>query len=132
MLRPCKALVVDDVPVNQIVLINLLTKWSCTTITANNGKEALGILARESCDIVLMDVSMPVMNGFEATRILREREMGSKKHTPVVAVTAVSSAEHKEKAFAAGMDGFISKPVTRKKLYDAIKPFVGVYESLSY
>ncbi|MGZ5620294.1 MAG: response regulator, partial [Methylobacter sp.] len=110
-----RVLVVEDNKVNQKVILSQLAKFGLKPDLANNGQVALDQLARQSYDLVLMDCQMPVMDGYEATRILRERENG-KSHTPVTALTAHASAGEREKCLSAGMDDYLSKPASRADL----------------
>lgn len=77
-------------------------------------------LEREHFDVVLMDVQMPVMDGFEATTVIRERERGNRKRARIIAMTAHAMQEDRERCLAAGMDGYIAKPISPQQLYAAI------------
>ncbi|MGZ5075427.1 MAG: response regulator [Methylobacter sp.] len=110
-----RILVVEDNKVNQKVILSQLAKFQLKPDLANNGQVALDRLERQSYDLVFMDCQMPVMDGYDATRILRERESGS-SHTPITALTAHASAGEREKCLAAGMDDYLSKPVNRGEL----------------
>ena len=87
---------------------------------ANNGEEALGLHARGKFDIILMDVQMPVMGGFEATARIRAREAAGCPHTPIVAMTAHAMKGDRERCLEAGMDGYLSKPVHAPDLVEAL------------
>jgi CheY-like chemotaxis protein len=87
---------------------------------AGNGREALAMLQQKSFDIILMDIQMPVMNGIEATNIIRKQEELTNIHTPIVALTAHALRGDREKFLAAGMDDYISKPVDMDNLYESI------------
>lgn len=104
-------LLVEDNITNQLVAESYLKKYGCEVHTVANGEEALTALEKTSYQIVFMDCQMPVMDGFEATRKLRQRESQQGTHTPVIAMTANAMAEDREKCLAAGMDGFLSKPL---------------------
>ena len=103
-------LVVEDTPVNQVLCRAILVKAGHRVTLADNGAQALDILARERFDVVLMDMQMPVMDGLEATRRLREREALSGEHVPVVALTANAMEKDRLRCLEAGMDDFIAKP----------------------
>jgi CheY-like chemotaxis protein len=90
-------------------------------VVAGNGKAALAAQAREPFDLVLMDVQMPEMDGLEATRALRRREQGTARHVPVVALTAHAVKGDRERCLAAGMDGYVSKPIQEADLWEAIR-----------
>jgi CheY-like chemotaxis protein len=105
-----KILIVDDNLDNQEILARRLrTLGNFEIAVASNGKEALEIASVIKPDLILMDLRMPVMDGYEATRALHETEWG--KNTPVIAITAYASREHKHKALTAGCCDFIAKPI---------------------
>jgi CHASE2 domain-containing sensor protein/CheY-like chemotaxis protein/nitrogen-specific signal transduction histidine kinase/HPt (histidine-containing phosphotransfer) domain-containing protein len=114
--KTLKLLVVEDMPMNRKVLQNQLKMLGYPPPhCAANGQEALSLLEREACDIVLMDCLMPVLDGYEATKLLRQRE-GTGHHRIVIAMTANALDGDREKCLAAGMDDYISKPVDLKML----------------
>jgi len=113
-------LLAEDGLVNQKVAVNLLKQRGHKVTVANNGQEALTALDRESFDVVLMDVQMPSMDGFEATSIIREREKESGAHLPIIAMTAHAMKGDRERCLEAGMDGYIAKPIRAKDLYKTI------------
>jgi CheY-like chemotaxis protein len=84
------------------------------------GKAALKALEDENFDLVLMDVQMPDMDGFEATSVIREQERGTRKHLPIIAMTAHAMSGDRERCLEAGMDAYVTKPVDAKKLLAAI------------
>ncbi len=115
------AMVVDDNPVNRIVAAELLKSLGLTVLEAEDGLQALQILERRAADFVLMDCDMPVMDGYEATRRIRDREARlGLPHLPVLAVTANAFDEDVSRALAAGMDGHLPKPFTRAQLRVAL------------
>jgi len=117
--QSARVLLVEDNVVNQRLAVRILEKFGCPLAVANNGQEALDILAREggnAFDLVLMDVQMPVMGGFETTSVIRERERKTGGHLPIVAMTANAMKGDREKCLAAGMDDYISKPIDIARL----------------
>ena len=116
-----KVLVAEDNPVNQRVAAGLLKKAGHVAVVAENGRLALELLDAHPFDLILMDVQMPEMNGFEATAEIRRREQFSGQHIPVIAMTAHAMAGDKEQCLKAGMDRYVSKPVREKELLAAIE-----------
>ena len=107
-------LVVDDVRINQVIAKELLTGKGYSVDIANNGKEALAMLDAKKYDAILMDIQMPVMNGFEATEKIREDD--KHKDLPIIAVSAHALTEDKEKSLAYGMNDHIAKPIDLEML----------------
>jgi len=124
-LRPPQAqwrvLLAEDNAVNQLLAVRVLEKHGCTVVVANNGQEALTALAREPFDVVLMDVQMPDMDGFEATAAIRQRERDTGGHVPIIAMTAHAMQGDRERCLAAGMDEYVSKPIRGEELLAAIE-----------
>jgi PAS domain S-box-containing protein len=117
-------LVVEDNPVNQKVATTMLKKRGHRVVVASNGREALEALDKERVDLVLMDVQMPEMDGFEATELIRDREKGNGGHIPIVAMTAHAMKGDRERCLAAGMDDYVSKPITAEELFSVIEDLV--------
>jgi len=118
--RSFKVLVAEDNPVNRKLAASILQRAGHNAILVTNGQEAVDAVKREQFDVVLMDVQMPVMGGFEATRLIREHEATSGKRTPIIAVTAHAMKGDREACFAAGMDGFAPKPIQSTKLLEML------------
>jgi len=114
-------LVAEDNVVNQRVAQGLLTRRGHKVTVVNNGREALDALAREAFDLVLMDVQMPEMGGFEATAAIRARELASGGHIRIVAMTAHAMNGDRERCVAAGMDGYLSKPLDPRMLFSTVE-----------
>ena len=104
--------------------MRLLEKQGHTVTVAGNGKEALAALDKEAFDLVLMDVQMPEMDGFEATAAIRRQEQATGQHLPIIAMTAHAMKGDRERCLAAGMDGYISKPFHARELAAAIDTLV--------
>lgn len=115
-----RVLLVEDNLTNQRVAESLLRRLQIATDIVGNGEEALEQLQRKEYDIVFMDIQMPVMDGVMATRILRSDESLANRHTPVIAMTAHAMEEDKDRCLAAGMNDFLTKPVSLAKLRDVI------------
>ncbi len=125
-----KILLAEDGLVNQKVAVNLLELRGHRVTVANNGQEALNKLENESFDVVLMDVQMPIMDGLEATGLIRQREQVSGAHIPIIAMTAHAMKGDRERCLAAGMDGYIPKPIRAQDLYTAVEAITaGLQES---
>ncbi len=124
-----RILVVDDDYASRVMAKIHLKKMGFLVETASNGKEALEIISEEVFDLVLMDCQMPVMNGYEATRCIREKEQGTGCHTPIVAMTAKVLPGDQEECMKTGMDGFLAKPFERKQLSALVNEFVELKES---
>ena len=116
-----KVLLVEDSPVNQKLAAALLQKRGFEVTPKENGKAALASLERESFDLILMDVQMPEVDGFEATRVIREREKSTGRHIPIIAITAHALKGDQERCLAAGMDAYISKPIRGSELFETIQ-----------
>ena len=114
-----RVLIVEDNATNQRVLAAMLEKLGYRTDVAANGREALAMLAQIAYQIVLMDCRMPVMDGFQAAAEIRRTE-GAGRRTPIIAVTAHTLPEDRDRAFAAGMDDFLAKPITFESLQPAL------------
>jgi two-component system sensor histidine kinase/response regulator len=113
-------LLAEDNPVNQKVAMRMLEKRGHQVVLATNGREALDALAQRSFDLVLMDVHMPEMDGFEATKAIREREKLTGSHQSIVAMTASAIKGDSERCIAAGMDEYISKPIDIARLDEVL------------
>ncbi len=116
-------LLAEDNAVNQKLAVRMLEKRGHTVAVANDGREALAALENESFDLVLMDVQMPEMDGFEATAAIREKESATGEHIPIIAMTAHAMKGDRERCLEAGMDDYISKPINVEKLYEIIEAF---------
>jgi CheY-like chemotaxis protein len=114
--RPESVLLVEDNEINQRVATRLLQRLGLQSAIASNGSEALEALEKAHYDLVLMDLQMPVMDGFEAAIEIRRREQATGVHVPIIAITANALPADREACFAAGMDDHVAKPVTLSEL----------------
>jgi CheY-like chemotaxis protein/HAMP domain-containing protein len=121
--QPRKILLADDNPLIQEVMIRFLENWGHSVTLAENGRIAFEFATNERFDLVLMDVEMPEMNGLDATAAIRKHEEEGDIRIPIIALTAESLPEDRERCFAAGMDEYISKPADPKALYGLIKRY---------
>ncbi|MEN3335651.1 MAG: hypothetical protein V7641_5016 [Blastocatellia bacterium] len=127
---PCESrghvLLAEDNAINQRLAVHLLEKQGYTVVVAVNGKQALAALEKERFDLVLMDVQMPEMNGFDATALIRQRERTTGAHVPVIAMTAHAMKGDRERCLEAGMDEYISKPLQVNELLRVIQGLLPV------
>jgi CheY-like chemotaxis protein len=127
--RTGRILLVEDNGVNRLVASRLLEKLGHTVVQAANGHEALAILndaAIAGFGCVLMDVQMPEMDGFECTAVIREREEQTHVHLPIIAMTAHAMKGDEARCLAAGMDGYLSKPLQPDEFFDVIERHLNV------
>ena len=122
--RGLRALAVDDNTVNREVLLEALTSMEIEADTAVNGEDALSKAGAKNYDIIFMDCSMPVMDGYMATRMLRDREKATGRHVPIVAITALTENGGKDSWRLAGMDAWISKPFTIPAVAERVSSLV--------
>ncbi len=118
-----RILVAEDNPMNQKLAVTLLKKAGYGVDAVENGGMATEALKRKDYDLILMDVQMPEMDGFEATRVIRKRE-GEKRHTPIIAMTAHAMKGDQERCLKAGMDDYVPKPIEPQKLFNTIEKYV--------
>lgn len=117
-----KILIAEDVESNYLYLSAVLSKIKATIYWAKNGKEAVDIFKKESIDLVLMDLQMPEMNGYEATKIMKAID----PDLPIVAQTAFAMSDDREKALEAGCDDYLAKPIKSKDLLNTVEKFIHV------
>jgi CheY-like chemotaxis protein len=119
--RPLRVLVADDNTVNRKLASILLERAGHHVTTANDGRVAVTMVARETFDVVLMDMQMPELSGCEATQIIRAQEQATGRHLMIIALTAQAMKGHAEQCIAAGMDGYVSKPLHAPTLFETIE-----------
>ncbi len=116
-----RILVAEDNPVNQKVVLRMLQKMGHEPVITGNGREAVGLLAEQPFDLVFMDIQMPEMDGLSATQQIREQEKIDGRHIPIIAMTAHAMEGDRERFLAAGMDGYVSKPINRQEIEKALE-----------
>jgi CheY-like chemotaxis protein len=122
-----RILLAEDNVINRMVAVRLLEKRGHSITVAVNGREALAALENSTSgpfDVLLMDIQMPEMDGFEATAAIRHQEKTLGTHLPIVAMTAHAMKGDRERCLAAGMDGYVSKPIQARDLFEAIAALV--------
>jgi two-component system sensor histidine kinase/response regulator len=115
-----RILLAEDNAINRHLISRILEKMGHTVAVAAEGKAALALLSQQEFDLIAMDMQMPVMDGIEATRVLRRQELGTLRHIPIIAITANAFDEDRRKCIDAGMDGYVIKPVTSQAIRDEI------------
>lgn len=123
--RPLRILIAEDNPVNQAVAMGMLREQGHTIRLAVNGREAVRLYERERPDLILMDVQIPELDGIGATREIRAAEKASGEHTPIIAMTAYAMSGDAERCLVAGMDAYLSKPLTKERLLTTIAAVLG-------
>lgn len=121
--RTLRILLAEDNEINRIASGKLLTKYGWSVTTVQNGQEVLDITEQENFDAILMDISMPYMDGVTAAQILREREQHRRTHIPIIAFTAFSTSKDIQHILDAGMDAYLVKPIKSKELYETIERY---------
>jgi CheY-like chemotaxis protein len=116
-------LIVDDIFVNRILLSEIAREIGCDFKLANNGKEAISELKKQSFDLVLMDIEMPVMNGLETIKYIREQQSGNFRGIPVVALTAHNPNDFFDEFNTAGFDELLTKPYLITKIQMVVERF---------
>jgi CheY-like chemotaxis protein len=120
-LKDIYILLAEDNLMNQLLAKKIFKKWNCKFDIADNGKIAVDKLLQTDYDIILMDMQMPEMDGYEATKYIRNHLPSPKSTIPIIAVTAHALVGEKEKCLALGMNEYIPKPFNQRFLYEKIK-----------
>jgi len=121
-----RVLMAEDNLVNQKIATRILEKQGVEVQSVVNGKEAIELMHKEKFDCILMDSQMPELDGIEATKIIREDETRTGHHIPIIALTARAMADDRKKFLEAGMDGYVAKPIDRKKLFEEMVVCLGL------
>lgn len=111
----------EDNPVNRTLAVRLLEKRGHLVTVAGDGRAAVAAVEKEPFDIILMDVQMPEMDGFEATLAIRQREQSTGGHIPIIAMNAHALKGDEDRCLSAGMDGYVSKPIRTHELFASIE-----------
>ncbi len=114
-------LVVEDDPMSRTFMLKMMNRIGIEADLAVDGLEAMRLYNKNSYDLIFMDIQMPVMNGYETTRLIREQEQLTDVYTPIIAITAYALEEDREKCLNAGMDDYLSKPVSVDHLLEVIE-----------
>lgn len=125
-----RLLLVEDNPVNQLLAVRLLEKQDIHVVSASNGREALAILKKETFDLAVTDLEMPEMDGFELAKTIRRNEKKTGAHLPLIAMTAHAMKGVRERCLAAGMDAYVSKPISTEELFKTIDSLTAVNEEI--
>lgn len=123
--RPLRVLVADDNPLNLRLATRILREMGHSGVLVNDGAKALEALQAQSFDVLLMDVTMPVMDGLEALTELRRRERSGRRRTPVIMVTAYDLPEDRRRLLDAGADGYVAKPIDAERLGAELRRLLG-------
>jgi len=126
-----RVLVVEDNQVNQRLAMRQLSRLGFAAASVGNGREAVEAQVRENYDLIFMDVQMPVMDGYEASAEIRRHEIRSRRHVPIIAMTANALNEDRDACLAAGMDDYVSKPVSLANLRTVIERWLPQREALA-
>jgi CheY-like chemotaxis protein/HPt (histidine-containing phosphotransfer) domain-containing protein len=117
-------LLIEDNLVSQILVKNIIDKLGYEILIADNGQEALYLLDNHKFDLILMDIEMPIMNGIDTTRLIRDKEKSTCNHIPIIAMTAYSDNNKRDEFHSYGMDDYILKPIQSVELYKIINQYL--------
>jgi len=118
-----RVLLAEDNVINQQVALGMLARLGCRATAVEDGSQVAAALERDEYDVVLMDLQMPTMDGFEATAQIRAREEGTGRRIAILAMTAHARESDRQRCLAAGMDGYVAKPVKMGELARALAPW---------
>jgi CheY-like chemotaxis protein len=127
-LKTLRILLAEDSLVNQKLAVALLRKHGHDVVVADDGRQAVSVVKEQQLDLILMDVQMPEMDGYEATAAIREYERKQGRHTPIIALTAHAMTGDRERCLQAGMDEYVTKPIRSEQLFDTIELVLTHYE----
>jgi len=124
--RALRVLLAEDNAVNQVLMVRILEKRGHSVVVAEDGRAAIAALEAGPFDIALMDVQMPQVDGFQATAAIRDKERGTGRHLPIIALTAHAMRGDRERCLNAGMDGYLTKPIRAEDVYRTLEEFTSV------
>jgi CheY-like chemotaxis protein len=124
--KEVNVLVAEDNLVNQRLVRELLTRKNYKVTIVENGLKIFDLLETVKFDVILMDIQMPIMDGLEATSIIREIEKGTGKHIPIIGITAYAVQADRDKCLSVGMDDYMSKPFVKEEFYKMIEKYVNL------
>jgi two-component system sensor histidine kinase/response regulator len=122
---PPHVLLAEDNEINQKLATRLLERRGYRVTIASNGALAVKAHALGEFDIILMDVQMPELDGLEATQVIRASEAATKRHTPIIALTAHAMTGDRDRCLRAGMDAYVTKPLSQSELFGTIEALIG-------
>ncbi len=128
---PLRILLAEDNPVNQVLAVRILSRRGHSIAVCGNGREALARLDQEKFDVLLTDMQMPEMDGFETAEAIRRREQETGDRLPIVAMTALALKGDRERCLAVGMDAYVTKPVRQSELIETVERFCPQTESIT-
>lgn len=117
-------LLAEDDVVSQMVLEDLSGRKGWQVILADNGKEAIQAYKKQKIDVIIMDCQMPILNGYQATKVIRQLEILREAHTPIIAMTAYALTGDREKCIEAGMDDYLTKPINAQEFYTTVEKWI--------
>ena len=127
-----RVLVAEDNYINQKLIKKLLVKKGYDTLIVDDGKRAVDVLNDQHYDLILMDIQMPVMDGYQATAFIRNKEKFTGEHIPIIAITAFAMESDKQRCFNIGMDDYLSKPFNKDDFYGVIEKHLSISETTSH
>lgn len=127
-----RILVAEDNYINQKLIRKLLNKKGYDTLIVDDGKKAVDLYDQNNYDVILMDIQMPVMDGYQATAYIREKEKLTGDHIPIIGITAFAMESDRQRCFRIGMDDYLSKPFNRDDFYDVIEKHLNLSETTSH
>ncbi len=127
-----KVLVAEDNYINQKLIKKLLHKKGYNTLVVEDGKKVIDVLQNQQYDVILMDIQMPIMDGYQATSCIREKERLTGEHIPIIGITAFAMESDRQKCFAIGMDDYLSKPFHKDDFYDVIEKHLNISATTSH